>query len=52
MKEYEIRIEEILQRTINVEAENKEEAIEKVKEMYRNEEVVLTADDFAGVEFK
>ena len=52
MNEYEIEIEEILQRTIKVEAENGEEAIRKVKEMYRNEEIILDAEDFKEANFK
>ena len=45
-------ITETLQRTIEVEAENEEEALRKVKEMYKNEEIVLDSSDFVGVEFE
>lgn len=52
MQEYEVEIEKILQRTIKVQAKSKEEAVTIVKEKYRNEEIVLTVDDFIDVEFK
>ena len=45
-------ITETLQRTIEVEAENEEDALRKVKELYRNEEIVLDSSDFVGVEIK
>ena len=38
---YKIEIEELLQRFIEIEAENVNEAISKAKEKYRNEEYVL-----------
>lgn len=41
MKKYEVEIHEILARIVKVEAENEDEAIEKVQEMYDNEEIVL-----------
>ena len=48
---YKIEIEELLQRVVEIEAENVNEAISKAKEKYRNEEYVLYENDFKGVEF-
>ena len=52
MKEYTIEITEILQRQIKIKAENYTEAIDKAEEMYRNEEIILDAEDLvdSGVE--
>ena len=41
MKKYDVVITEILDKHVLVEASSKEEAEEKVKEMYDNEEIVL-----------
>ena len=48
---YKVNVEELLSRIVEVEAENEEDAEEKVREMYRNEEIVLNASDFQGVEY-
>ena len=48
---YKVNIEELLSRIVEVEAENKEEAEEKVREMYMNEDIVLDASDFQSVEY-
>ena len=42
---YTINIKEILQREVTIEAEDLDEAFEKVKEGYFNEEWVLDAED-------
>lgn len=54
-KMVEVRIEETLVKTIQVEVPNNlsiedrmEYAENKAHEMYENEEIVLTADDFSG----
>ena len=52
MQEYEVEIEEILQRKVKVEAENRDEAVRKVIKMYRSEEIILGAEDCIDVEFK
>lgn len=49
---FKTEITETLQRTIEVEAESEEDALQKVKEMYKNEEIVLDSCDFVGVEIK
>ena len=48
---YKVNVEELLSRIVEVEAENKEEAKEKVREMYMNEDIVLDASDFQSVEY-
>ena len=48
---YKVNVEELLSRIVEVKAENEEEAEEKVREMYMNEDVVLDASDFQGVEY-
>ena len=53
MKEkiYEIEIEEALQRVVKVKAFNLSEAIDKVKDKYDNEEIVLDASDYIDTKF-
>ena len=45
MKKYIVYIEEKLCKGTEVEAENIDEALEKVKKMYRNSEIVLDSND-------
>lgn len=51
MKKFKIRIEEKLRKFVDVKAENYAEAEEKLQKQYKNQEIVLGADDFAGVTF-
>lgn len=46
MEMFKIEIQEILSKTINIQAQNIEEALEKVNQMYRMEEIVLDYSDF------
>ena len=48
---HKINIEELLSRVVEVEAENEEEAEEKGREVYMNEDIVLDASDFQSVEY-
>ena len=48
---YKVNVEELLSRIAEVKAENEEEAEEKVREMYMNEDIVLDASDFQSVEY-
>lgn len=48
---YKINVEEILSRIIEVEADNEDEAEEKVKDMYEKQQIVLDAEDFQEVGF-
>ena len=50
MKTFEIEVQEILSRVIRIEAENQSDALLKVKEKYRNEEIVLDANDYKETE--
>ena len=50
MTNYKIEIQELLSRIIEIEARSVEEAIDKVREMYRAEEFVLDGDDWVGTE--
>ncbi len=47
-EKYAVRITEILQRVVIVEAEEKSEAISLVKQAYRNADIVLDYSDFDG----
>lgn len=48
MKTYDISITEVLKTTVETQAETLEEAIQTVKDQYRDQEIILTADDFTG----
>lgn len=48
MKTFNITITEVLSTTVETQAETLEEAVQIVKDRYRNSEIVLTADDFTG----
>ena len=48
MAEFRVCVEETLSRIVEVEAADEREAIRKVEEMYRNEEIVLDAGDLSG----
>ncbi len=52
MEIFKIEIQEFLSKIIEIEATNKEEAISKVKEMYRKEEIVLDSDDYVTTEIE
>ena len=46
MSRYGISVKEILKRTVIVEAETLEEAIQKVEESVEREEIILDVDDY------
>lgn len=48
---YNIIIQEILQKIIEVEANTESEALDKVENMYYKSEVVLTGDNYSEVSF-
>lgn len=52
MAKIKVKIVETLQRVVEVEADSFDEAEEKVREQYRNCDIVLTSDDHIGTEFK
>lgn len=47
-KTFNITITEALSTTVETQAETLEEAIQNVEDRYRNQEIILTADDFTG----
>lgn len=51
MKEFDIKIKETLEKTVTVEAENREEAEEMVRQSYFDGEHILDADNFSEVDF-
>ena len=51
-KKFTVEITETLQRQVEVEAEDEFEAEDIVREMYRNEEIVLDAEDYIDTEFE
>lgn len=48
---YQIEITEVLNRVVEIEAENIDKAIEKAKEQYNNEEIVLDSEDYLDTGF-
>lgn len=51
MKEFEVTVTETLQRAVKVEADSKDDAIQMVEDMYRDSEIILDSEDYAGVEY-
>ena len=51
-KDFEFVITETLEKHIVINADNKEEAFRMLHEQYDNKKIVLTADDFSGVEIQ
>ncbi len=51
MRTFSIEIKEELARVVLVDAEDENEALAKVYQLYRGEEIVLDYEDFVDVEF-
>ena len=51
MKEFEIEITETLKKTVTVEADSKDEALQMVEDMWKDSDIVLDSDNFVGVEY-
>ncbi len=51
-KEYQIEVEETLQRVINIRANSVEDAIKIAEKRYKNEEIVLDYNDLKDTKFK
>lgn len=51
METFRIEVKETLSRTIEIEANSMDEAYSKVREMYRDEEIVLDSEDYIETEF-
>ena len=52
METFKIEIQEFLARIVEIEAENIDDAVLKVKEMYRQEEIVLSENDYITTEIE
>jgi hypothetical protein len=52
MKTFNIEIQEFLSKIIEVEANSSGEAIAKVRQMYMNEEIVLSSEDYVTTEIE
>jgi hypothetical protein len=50
MTKYRIEVTEVLSRIVEAEAENEDDAVEMVRQMYRNCELVLDASDYVETE--
>lgn len=50
-QKYQIEVEEILQKVVEIEADSLDEAIDKAREQYRNEEIILYAECLMGTNF-
>ena len=46
LKEFEIEIEEVLQRVVKVKAVSEEDALDKIQDQYHKQEIILDAEDF------
>ncbi|WP_195295808.1 DpnD/PcfM family protein [Faecalitalea cylindroides] len=51
MKKYSVEITETLQRQVTVIAQTRDEAEQKVREKYQNEEIVLSNQDYIDTDF-
>ena len=51
MRKFEVEVRETLSRTVVTSAYNDLDAMERVRERYRTGQLVLDADDYAGVSF-
>ena len=51
MKEFDIKIKETLEKTVTVQAENRQDAEEMVRQAYFDGEHILDADNFSEVDF-
>ena len=51
MKKYDIEIEEVLRKVINVEAKSVDEAIDKVENDYHNEKIILDYTDLCETNY-
>ena len=52
METFKIEIQEFLSKIIEIEASNAEEAVSKVKDMYRKEEIVLDSENYVTTEIE
>ncbi len=51
METFKIEIKETLSRIIEIDANSNEEALLKIEDLYKKQEIVLDADDYIETEF-
>lgn len=51
MVTFKIEVKETLSRIIEIQADSNEEALLKIEDLYKKQEIVLDADDFIETEF-
>ena len=51
-KEFQVEVREYLQRVVNVEAKSAGEAVQKIRDAYKDKKIVLDTDDFKGYEIE
>jgi hypothetical protein len=51
METFKIEVKETLSRIVEIEANSKDDAYFKVREMYIKEEIVLDSDDYVDTDF-
>lgn len=51
MKEFEVTITETLQKTVTVEADSKDDALQIAEDMWKDSDIILDADNFVNVEY-
>lgn len=51
MKEYDVKISEVLEKTVTIQAESKEDAMAQVENAYYSGEYILDAENFTEVKF-
>jgi len=51
METFKIEVKETLSRIFEIEANSNEEALLKIEDLYKKQEIVLDADDFVETEF-
>ncbi len=52
MNKFKIEVKETLSKVIEIEAENVEEAIQKVSKFYKDEEIILDSEDYLDTSIK
>lgn len=50
MTKYRVEIMEMLSRIVETEADSEDAAVEKVRQMYQNCDIILDASDYVGTE--
>ena len=50
-KKFKVNVRETLERVVEVEASDELEAVQKVIDSYRREDIVLTSEDYIDTEF-